>query len=174
MKHIDVLVQGEGFTDIQVVTVESEASVDTLFETIGRKRAAGDGEELIFVEDFAVPVDTDMLFAELLPEGIETEAGGECKPLRLHIHRCRRVEVSVRFNGQTATRRFGPSTTIHRVHHWAARRAFGLSPRDAAEHVLQIQGTSTRPDRDVHIGTLVACSVCALAFNLVPFKRVEG
>ena len=76
MKHIDVLVQGEGFTDIQVVTVESEASVDTLFETIGRKRAAGDGEELIFVEDFAVPVDTDMLFAELLPEGIETEAGG--------------------------------------------------------------------------------------------------
>ncbi len=174
MKQIDVLVQGEGFTDIQVVTVEAEASVHTLFETIGRKRAAGDEEELIFVEDFAVPVDADVLFEELLTEDIGTGAGGECKPLRLHIHRCRRVEVAVRFNGQTATRRFGPSTTIHRIHDWAARRAFGLSPRDAAEHVLQIQGTSTRPDREVHIGTLVACGDCALAFDLVPFKRVEG
>ncbi len=174
MKHIDVLVQGEGFTDIQVVTVESEASVSTLFETIGRKFATGNGGALIFVEDFAVPVDAEVLFEELLPEGVNTEAGMECKPLRLHIHRCRRVEVSVRFNGQTATRHFGPSTTIHRVHHWAARRAFGLSPRDAAEHVLQIQGTSTRPDRDVHIGTLVACGVCAVPFDLVPFKRVEG
>lgn len=174
MTHIDVLVQGEGFTDMQVVRVAPEASVHTLFELIGRPRATGDGEALIFVEDFAVPVDADVLFEELLTEGVDTAGGGECKPLRLHIHRCRRVEVAVRFNGQTATRRFGPSTTIHRVHDWAARRAFGLSPRDAAEHVLQIQGTSTRPDRDVHLGTLATCGVCTLAFDLVPFKRVEG
>jgi hypothetical protein len=40
--------------------------------------------------------------------------------------------------------------------------------------VLQIQGTTIRPDRDVHIGTLTQGHACAVAFDLVPCKRVEG
>jgi hypothetical protein len=95
-------------------------------------------------------------------------------PLKLHVTRCRHVEVSVRFNGETAKRRFPPSATIGRVHHWAARRKFDLSPRDAAEHVLQIHGTHKRPDRDVHVGSLTVGKVCSVEFDLVPRKRVEG
>ncbi len=94
--------------------------------------------------------------------------------LRLHVTHCRHIEVSVRFNGEDAKRRFPPSATVARVHHWAARRAFHLTPRDAAEHVLQLQGTVKRPDRDVHIGTLAEGKMCAVAFDLVPRKRVEG
>jgi hypothetical protein len=40
--------------------------------------------------------------------------------------------------------------------------------------VLQIQGTTIRPDRDAHIGTLTQGHTCAVAFDLVPCKRVEG
>jgi hypothetical protein len=81
---------------------------------------------------------------------------------------------TIRFNGENTTRRFPPSATVERVRRWAARRAFHLSPRDAAEHVLQIQGTTIRPDRDAHIGTLTQGHTCAVAFDLVPCKRVEG
>ena len=108
---------------------------------------------------------------ELLPLSADDEV---CGPLRLHVTRCRHIEVTVRFNGEDAARRFPPSATVERVRRWAARRAFHLSPRDAAEHVLQIQGTTIRPDRDVHIGTLTKGETCAVAFDLVPCKRVEG
>ena len=82
--------------------------------------------------------------------------------------------IQVRFNGETEKRHFTPSATVERVKRWAARRAFHLSPRDAAEHVLQIKGTTTRPDRDVHVGTLTHGHSCAVAFDLVPSQRVEG
>jgi hypothetical protein len=48
-----------------------------------------------------------------------------------------------------------------------------MSPVDASEHVLQITGTTDRPDPDVQIGALVS-GCCELAFSLVPVKRVEG
>jgi hypothetical protein len=52
--------------------------------------------------------------------------------------------------------------------HWAARDAFHMTERDAAEHVLQIRGTNLRPDREVHIGALAHHGACAVAFDLSP------
>ena len=95
-------------------------------------------------------------------------------PRSMHVTRCLKVKVAVRFNGETKSRVFPPSATVERVRRWAALRAFGMSPRDAAEHILQIQGTTTRPDRDTHTGALTDGKTCAVAFDLVPSKRVEG
>ncbi|MGE0372908.1 MAG: hypothetical protein AB7Q01_13570, partial [Gammaproteobacteria bacterium] len=127
---------------------------------------------LIFVEDMAAPVDLDVIVEELLPIGVGDAA--VILPLRLHVSCCRYIEVVVRFNGEGVARRFPPGATIARVHHWATRRAFHMAPRDAAEHVLQLQGSGDRPDRDIHIGTLTSGDTCNVAFDLVPRKRVEG
>jgi hypothetical protein len=171
MRSIDVFIQGAGFDDIIVTTAEPHQSIDAILRSLERP-VPRDDKLLIFMEDLSAPLDVDVVVEELLPLAPDDESIGGS--LRLHVAYCRQVEVSVRFNGEEVKRHFPPGATIARVHHWAARRAFHLSPRDAAEHVLQLQGTVKRPDRDVHIGTLTAGIACALAFDLVPRKRVEG
>ena len=44
----------------------------------------------------------------------------------------------------------------------------------AGEHVLQIAGTHDRPSPSTHVGVLVHCPDCQIAFDLVPDQRVNG
>jgi hypothetical protein len=170
MNSIDVFIQGHGLSDIVVLTAKPDDTIASVLAKLDHADAKEDGL-LVFLEDVSGALDHEAVVEELLPLVGDDEMFG---PLRLHVTRCHKVEVVVRFNGEDAQRRFPPSATVERVHRWAARRVFGLTPRDAAEHVLQIQGTNTRPDRDVHIGTLTDGKICAVAFDLVPRKRVEG
>lgn len=169
MKTIDVLLQSHGLAEIAVLEAKPD---DTLAKIVSKIDLPGDKEgRLLFLEDIDGAIDGHAVIEELLPLQPDDDAVG---PLRIHVSHCRHVEVSVRFNGETEMRRFTPSATVERVKRWAARRAFHLSPRDAAEHVLQIKGTATRPDRDVHVGTFTHGHTCAVAFDLVPCQRVEG
>jgi len=168
--QIDIIVQGGDFTDILVVRADGNQSLAEALAGVNPAVPIGE-EMLVFVEDAQTPTDLVTIIEELVPLSTEEEA---IVALKLHVSRCRHVEVSVRFNGEEARRRFSPSATVGRVHHWAARRAFGLSPRDAAEHVLQVRGSHQRPDRDVHVGTLASGAACLVEFDLVPRKRVEG
>jgi hypothetical protein len=171
MRSIEVFIQGAEIPEIVVATAAPVDSVTRVLAGLDRPIVIG-GDILIFPEDAHCPLDPEIAIEELLPLCSDEEAISV--PVRLHVSKCRHVEVSVRYNGERSKRRFAPGATVGRVHHWAARRAFGLSPRDAAEHVLQIAGTDKRPDRDVHIGTLTGGGVCAVEFDLVPHKRVEG
>jgi hypothetical protein len=169
MKSVDILVQSHGLADIAVLAAKPD---DTLDEVVAKINLPLPKEgRLLFLEDIDGPIDCHAVVEELLPLPPHDDAVGL---LRLHVARCRHIEVAVRFNGETVKRPFPPSATVERVRRWAARRAFHLPPRDAAEHVLQIQGTAIRPDRDVHIGTLTSGHACAVAFDLVPCQRVEG
>jgi hypothetical protein len=171
MKSIDVFIQGGEFAEILVGNATPTHSLAEVLASFAAHGAVAE-DVLVFLEDAHAPLDPDTIVEELLPLCTDEEA--ILVPLKLHVTRCRHVEVSVRYNGETAHRRFAPGVTVGRVHHWAAVRKFGLPPRDAAEHVLQIQGTHKRPDRDVHIGALTAGKTCSVVFDLVPRKRVEG
>jgi hypothetical protein len=165
MKTVEILLQGEDISDIQVVVIEEENPhghhvLDRAAEC--RKTKGHEGEFLIFIEDIDEPLDPK----KPLPP---SHAGA---PHRMHVHRCRVVSVGVSFNGTTAEHRFGPGNTVEKVKRWAAKH-FGLSPADAAEHVLQLAGSSIRPEPDTHIGSLTG-NTCAVRFDLVPLKRVEG
>ena len=169
MKSTELFIQGHGITDIAVVSSEPGETITQVLAKIGHPGHIDD-QVLIFVEDFPTPIGREVVIEELLPITIE-----DCDhpPLRLHVSRCHKVAVTVRYNGQLKERHFPPGATIERIRRWSCR-AFGLIPRDAAEHVLQIQGTNVRPDLDVHVGTLTKVGHCAVAFDLVPCKRVEG
>jgi len=171
MHAIDIFIQGEGLTDIIVASAAPHHTIADVFANL-KHPAPKDGGFLIFIEDLPAPLDLEAVVEELLPLDID-KVTVTCS-LRLHMSRCRHIDVAIRFNGEDAKRRFPPSATVARVHHWAARRAFDMTTRDAAEHVLQLQGSTTRPDRDVHIGTLTGGNMCCVAFDLVPRKRVEG
>lgn len=169
MKTIDIIVQGAELPDIIVGKADA---AQTVLQAITALKVPGMDQKalLIFAEEGDEPLVPDTALEALLAaDAVRTGVS----VLKLHVTRCRHIEVSVHYNGEVANHRFSPAATVGRVHQWAAKH-FGLAPRDAAEHVLQLHGTTKRPDRDVHVGSLTTGTVCAVAFDLVPRKRVEG
>jgi hypothetical protein len=167
VKNIKIVFQREGAALVLVGDVKSQQTVGEALKALGVTDIVRD---LIHAEDYDGPVELTMPVQALV------SGKGEGGPalVRLHQGRCQRVSANVTFNGVTKSRDFPPVTRVGHVHQWATHNAFEMSPRDAAEHVLELEGGDERPDADAQIGTLTACTVCVVAFDLVPFKRVEG
>ena len=165
MKKIEILLQGECVPDIQLVEVGTHESMKEILEVAASCRQEEiKGEFFVFLEDCTKPI----AVVDDLPDSENS------KPVPIHVHRCRSVEVTVTFNGICKGQKFAPGTTIASVKKWAAIQEFGMESIDAAEHVLQIANSTDRPAPDTHIGALVSCPDCSVLFDLVPHKRVEG
>lgn len=163
MKTIDLFYQGEGVAEIQHL----EAAADATFGAVAarlREKHGLDAEAVLFAEDGEEPLDDNALVRDV------AKAAG----VKVHLHRCRQIEVAVTFNRETANRRFAPGATVARVKQWAAVKKFGMTEEEAGEHVLQIAGTHDRPSPSTHIGALTNRKTCALAFDLVPDERING
>ena len=66
-----------------------------------------------------------------------------------------------------------PGARVRAVKEWAVRK-FKMDPKDAADHVLQVCKSTARPASDTPLHQLLHGHDCALCFDLVPEKRVEG
>jgi hypothetical protein len=168
MQDIEIFVQGEGRPTISLIRVNADASTEELVVAAvaqGAYDAANGHECLVSLEEADEP----------LTPGMSLTTAGIRHRSRVHLHRCRKIDVTVSFNGVNKSRAFSPAATIARVTKWAVgKRGFDLDEVDAAEHVLQVTGTSIRPDEDAHLGTLVTAPSCVASFDLVPKQRVEG
>ena len=165
MKNIEILLQGESIPDIQLVRLDQDTTVkDLIAVTAKYRKCEHSGDFLVFAEDSDDPLAPD----DMLPKGSVGQ------PVKLHVHRCCQIKLIVSFNGTAKEHNFGSSKTVATVKTWMAVKVFGMSQSDAAEHVLQITGTTDRPEPDTHIGSLATHSRCRLEFDLVPHKRVEG
>jgi hypothetical protein len=92
----------------------------------------------------------------------------------VHVNRCPRAATTVTYNGEEKQRTFRSSARIERVFEWAvSKRGFNLTPTDAAEHALQVAGTTTQPDPGDQVGSFVDAH-CAVTFSLVAKIRNEG
>lgn len=163
MKPVDLFYQGEGIAEIEHLEIEPKATFAAVKKLLGNKHSLPH-DAWLFIEDDEDPVDDALCVGD--------RAGP--KGLKIHVHRCRHVEVTVTFNSETAERRFSPAATVSRVKRWAAEQKFDMTEEEAGEHVLQIAGTHERPAPGTHIGTLTDGKVCGLAFDLVPDERVNG
>jgi hypothetical protein len=159
---VTVFAQSELLNDVHVLELDQNAGASGLRESLLSILPKGkETEELRFyVEDSDDERDFENL--NVIPDG-----------LRIHLHRLKSIDVTVRYAGRDVQRTFRPSATVRRVKHWAVR-ALNISSSDAAELMLQVSGTDTRPDPDTHIGTLVRFPTKALCFDLVPSTRVNG
>lgn len=165
---IEIFLQVEGEADVKLVRVPQNGTVRDIIEAARAKGVTvpnGGENVLVLLEDS----DEVLAFDKKLKDvGIGNRQ-------RVHCHRCRRVEVTVNFNGREESKDFPTSATVKRVKKWAdAKDQFDLKGVDATDHVLQICGTNVRPDEDTHIGTLVRHPSCKVCFDLVPKVRVEG
>ncbi|HMP07228.1 MAG TPA: hypothetical protein PJ982_12825 [Lacipirellulaceae bacterium] len=163
MKNIDVFYQVEGVAGIEHAEFPGNTTLAALKAQLAKKHGLG-ADVLAFVEDGEEPADNGKHLGQI------AEATG----VKLHLHRCRRIEVTVTFNNETVDDKFAPGTTVARVKRWAAEKKFGMSPEETGEHVLQLAGAKDRPSPSTHIGALVKHGKCALAFDLVPDERVNG
>lgn len=161
----EILLQGEHIPDIEIIQIGHDEGAEKILAAAAKHRSCEvEGDFHVFLEDHE----------EALPPGSRLSKGKDGQPIRLHVHRCHRVEVTVTFNGVTKEHEFGPGKTIASLKKWATNKAFEMDAGDAAEHVLQLAGTTDRPESDTHIGSLATCPDCHLDFDLVPLKRVEG
>jgi hypothetical protein len=163
MAKIDVFYQGEVIREIEHLEVAGELTFGDLKVLLIEKHGLDEGI-LLFLEDADDPSDERVAVCEHRgPHG-----------LKVHVHRCRHILVTVTFNGEMVEHGFAPGITVARVKHWAAERKFGMTPAEASEHVLQISGTHDRPAPSTHLGAISHCKHCRLAFDLVPDERVNG
>jgi len=161
-----IYIQSEHFPDVKLIEIDDHATIDELKHVALALLPAGtDASELaLSVEDD----EDDALCHATHVKHLKKEHG-----IRAHLHRCRQIEVHVRFGGETKQHTFRPATTVGRIRLWAGHH-FGMQPGDIAEHVLQIAGTNEQPDVDIHIGTLARCPACSVTFDLVPAHRING
>lgn len=163
MSSIDIFYQGHGLREIEHIEVGADHTVATIKAMLIEKHGY-DPDTLIFIEDDESPLGDELVIGEIF--GV---SGG-----KLHLHRCRHVQVAVKFAGQTVHHKFAPSATIGRIKTWAAVTKFDMTEEEAGEHLLQIAGTTDRPSPGTHVGTLVSCPECHITFDLVPDERVNG
>ncbi|MBD8524356.1 hypothetical protein [Pseudomarimonas arenosa] len=167
---IRVYVQSEYLSDVQFVEVDDDATLHDLNGAALELLPAGTD-----VSELSLSIEDDQYDDEEAdrPEVTHVRDLKKGHGIRIHLHRCKHVEVYVRFANETVHRKFRPATTVGRVRNWAGRK-LGMEPGDIAEHVLQVAGTTEQPDVDVHIGTLARCPQCSLTFDLVPAHRING
>jgi len=163
MKTIDIFYQGERLNEIDHLEAAATDTLGAIKALLIQKHGTAP-DALLFIEDGEEPLD-DVLALDAIagPTGA-----------KLHLHRCRRVEVDVTFAGETVTHSFAPGVTVAHIKLWAAERKFCMTREEAGEHLLQISGTHERPAPGTHIGTLATCPVCRIAFDLIPDERVNG
>jgi hypothetical protein len=95
---------------------------------------------------------------------------------RQHVHlgRCARVEVTVRFGGDSKTNDFAPGARIAAVFAWATgKKGFDLTPTQRAKHGVGVCGTNVELDKADHIGSHVGDD-CSLCLDLAPKERFAG
>lgn len=164
MHKIDILLQGEAIADVQLVTLSDGAGTAEILKEANKLRGGfeAEGEYFVFEQDSEEP----------LKPGARLPRPRPGTPLCLHIHRCRKVKVVTTFNGKTVEWLVSPARMIGAIKTHVAVKLFDMDREDAAEHVLQLTGTTERPDPDTHVGVLA--HDCTVAFDLVPLVRVEG
>ena len=161
MEQVSLFYQAEGLQSVQVIDIDRDTTVGALRDLLAEKHGWST-DVMLFAEDVDGELDVEVLVINAQPDN------------KLHAHRCRKIDVAVSFNGVTLPYEYGPSATIARIKHHAAIHGFHLTEDAAAEHVLQIKGTTTQPALGTHVGALVVHPDCRIAFDLVPKVRVQG
>jgi len=161
-----VYIQSEHLPDIKLIEINEEATIEELTNfAISVLPAEIDSNQLTL----SVEGDDDSLCDKASHvKHLKHEHG-----IRIHLHRCKHINVQVSFNGNTVQRESNPAMTVGKIRQWAGH-ALGMQSADVAEHVLQISGSNEQPDIDVHIGALTQFPGCSVMFDLVPAHRING
>lgn len=161
MTQVPVFIHVHGENALHEANLKLPLDGRTLVESLREAGITVGSDSLVFLDEDDEPANSARRFQELKPG------------TRVHVSKCRRVEVTLNYLDQSLRHPFPPGTTLKRVKAWATK-ATQMAPTDAAEHVLQLCGGHDRPASDTPLSELVGHCGCGVCFELVPEKRVEG
>lgn len=163
MSNVGIFIQIHGESGLREAELPEAATVGELHTALASLGVKVEAGTFIFIDEADQPV--------------EGERHQHLPPLkrgcRVHVSRCKRIATTVHYLDKAAEHTFPPGARVRAVKAWAVEK-FRLSPKDAAEHVLQLCKSTERPSSDTPLHQLVHGHDCALCFDLVPEKRVEG
>jgi hypothetical protein len=166
MKEIDIYVHTHEGADPKLVKAAEDSSVQQLIDTITAAsglKSNPDEKVLLFLEDNDEPLETHRKLSEC-----------EIRHRHhVHCHRCHRIMVSVFYNEEKHTT-FPPSAMVKRVLKWAIKE-FKLTPADAADKILVLQGSAKDElQLDAHIGSFARPHQCSVNLCLTAPVEVHG
>jgi hypothetical protein len=163
-KHIQLYLHGEGTAGEKIIEIPEDVTVHDIIAEAKKLGFTQDFETAVFVEDS----DDELNHNHRLPEcGIKHKH-------HIHVHHCRKIAVTVNFNGVDKTHSFGPSTRVSRVLHWAVN-AFELQGVDAKNKELRLGGTTGAVlTANQHVGTFAHSPHCGVTVYLTGIVEVQG
>lgn len=163
MSNLVIFIQVQGRSGILESELSETATLGELHDVLAGLGVQVDAETFIFIDE-----------AEQHQHGERHHPiGGIKHGCRVHVSRCKRIKTTVHYLEHVAEHDFPPGARVRAVKEWSVHK-FRLSPKDAGEHVLQLCKSTKRPTSDTPLHELVEGHGCAVCFDLVPEKRVEG
>lgn len=124
-----------------------------------------DPDDLIWVIDEEDPLDPGILIVDLVA----------ARKIELVKHRCKKINVSVSYNGIEAIIRVAPSRKLRAVIRQSIKIAeFQIDPGSAADLELRLPGSEEGLDSSLPVGRLVANGKCEIELILAPAVRHAG
>ncbi len=152
-----IIIDGEGLSDVEVMVIPEGSTGREVVRIIATKTGIGIDEALLFVEDSDEPLDLDLIIKE-----------DQAAHTIHHVHRARRVNVSVHYQNKIKTEAFSPSTRIQVVLDWAVSpQGFNIDPAIAPEMELSLHGETKELPKQAHIGRYVRHPHHELSLDLI-------
>lgn len=150
---LEVLVQGEEVTGTHRLHLLPSTTVGELKGLASILRRHETGENLLlFEENKDKPMDDSLILSQ------------RDRTLRVHLHRCPSVQVTVVCGERYITAFFAPGYSFQAIKIEMLRR--GLAKGVQEQLTLHIAGTHTRPDPSSHVGSYVFHPFCELVLEL--------
>jgi hypothetical protein len=155
-QEIEILVEGEGLTDIEIIRLPRGSAARAILAAIAVKSGFPADLGFLFVENSEDPVEMTVLVENMAKDRIH------------HVHRARKIEVRVFYQGRRLDNRFSPSTHIQWVLDWAVGpEGFKIDPTIAPEMELSLLDQKTALPKNAHIGRYVRHPHCELDLDLI-------
>jgi hypothetical protein len=155
--NFEVMVEGEGLLDIETIRLQEGSTGREIVAAVAVKGGFPIDDALLFVEDAEEPIDLAIVIAE-------ENVGGKVH----HVHRVRKIEVAVFYQGRHIEKAFPPSARIQRVLDWAVGPSgFKIDRVIAPEMELALHGQTTALPKNAHIGRYIKHPCHELAFDLI-------
>lgn len=162
-KEIEIYLHGPGTIEEKLVKIPEDATVRELIEAAKRSGFPFEEGWVLVLEDEDEPLEPD---ARLRDTKVKNKHHVSC-------HTCRKIEVTVNFNGITRQRKFTPSRKVKGVLKWALG-VFELAGADTENKELRLGGTQGRVlQSQQHIGSFVQGN-CSLELYLTGIVEVNG
>ena len=164
METIEIYLHGENCQEAKIIEIPVNSKIGDIIAVYHNSmNPDAKMEEIeLFFED-----DDDMKNKEH-----EIGQAGIKKRHHVHCHRCKKVTVTIDYNGQVIHLKVAPSNTGERILKLAAKE-FKIAEGDIGDLYLKLPDGTTL-DPDAHIGSYVHHPKCEITLTLINNNQVQG